>query len=117
MTSELTPLERRVTEEVARRADDLTDVLCELVAFDTRTPEREYAPRDEVALQEYVSGRLRAAGLAVRVWEPEAAELPRSRYPIPDGHHFRGRPQLVAAATGTGGGRTLLFNGHVDVVT
>jgi acetylornithine deacetylase len=117
MTSELTPLERRVTDEVARRADDLTGLLSELVAFDTRTPEREYAPRDEAALQEYVAVRLRASGLAVRIWEPEAAELPRSRYPIPEGHHFRGRPQLIATATGTGGGRTLLFNGHVDVVT
>ena len=60
---------------------------------------------------------MRAAGLAVRIWEPEAAELPPSRYPIPAGHSFRGRPQLVATATGRGGGRTLLFNGHVDVVS
>ena len=60
---------------------------------------------------------MRAAGLAVRVWEPEPAELPPSRYPIPAGHHFRGRPQLLATASGAGGGRTLLFNGHVDVVS
>jgi acetylornithine deacetylase len=117
MTSELSPLERRVADEVARRRDDLTSMLCDLVAFDTRAPDPDYAPRDEAALQEYVAARMRASGLAVRVWEPEAGELPRSRYPIPAGHHFGGRPQLVATATGTGGGRTLLFNGHVDVVS
>jgi acetylornithine deacetylase len=114
--AELSPLERHVTDEVARRRRELTALLCELVAFDTRTPDAEHAARDEAALQEYVAERMRASGLAVRVWEPEPAELPPSRYPIPAGHHFRGRPQLIATATGTGGGRTLLFNGHVDVV-
>ena len=98
-------------------AATLCDLLCDLVAFDTRAPDPDYAPRDEAALQEYVAGRMRASGLAVRVWEPEVADLPPSRYPIPAGHHFRGRPQLVATAQGTGGGRTLLLNGHVDVVT
>jgi acetylornithine deacetylase len=115
--TDLSPLERRVADEIERRRGDLTGLLCDLVAFDTRAPDPDYAPRDEAALQEYVAGRMRAAGLAVRVWEPEAADLPPSRYPIPTGHHFRGRPQLVATATGAGGGRTLLLNGHVDVVT
>jgi acetylornithine deacetylase len=115
--TDLSALERRVTDEVERRRDELCDLLCELVAFDTRAPDAGLAPRDEAALQEYVAGRMRAAGLAVRLWEPEPADLPPSRYPIPRGHHFRGRPQLVATATGAGGGRTLLLNGHVDVVT
>ena len=35
---------------------------------------------------------------------------------MPDGFSFAGRPQLVARFAGAGGGRTLLFNGHVDVV-
>jgi acetylornithine deacetylase len=117
MTPALTPMERRVADEVARRRDDLVGLLCDLVAFDTRAPDRDYAPRDEARLQEYVAERMRAAGLAVRVWEPEPADLPPSRYPIPEGHHFAGRPQLLATATGAGGGRTLLFNGHVDVVS
>ena len=64
-----------------------------------------------------MAGGCARPGLAVRVWEPEPADLPPSRYPIPPGHDFRGRPQLLATAAGTGGGRTLLFNGHVDVVT
>ena len=117
MAAGLTAQEQRVVDELARREDELTALLCDLVAFDTRAPDPGYAPRDEAALQDYVAARMRSAGLAVRVWEPEAAELPPSRYPIPRGHHFRGRPQLVATAPGSGGGRSLLFNGHVDVVT
>ena len=113
----LSPLERRVTEEVARRRDELVALLCELVGFDTRAPDAESGSRDEAALQAYVGERMRSAGLAVRIWEPEPAELPANRYAIPPGHSFRGRPQLVATATGRGGGRTLLLNGHVDVVS
>ena len=35
---------------------------------------------------------------------------------VPEGFDFAGRPQLVARFPGTGGGPTLLLNGHVDVV-
>jgi acetylornithine deacetylase len=35
---------------------------------------------------------------------------------IPNGFTFTGRPQLVARFAGAGGGRSLLLNGHVDVV-
>ena len=113
----LTALETAVTDAVARRAGDLCDLTAQLVAFDTRSPEPGSGPREEAALQALVAERMRAAGLAVRVWEPAPADLPPSRYPIPPGHDFRGRPQLLATASGTGGGRTLLLNGHVDVVT
>ena len=117
MDGELTAEEQRVVAEVARREDELVALLSDLVAFDTRAPNPDQTPREEAALQDYVAGRMRAAGLQVRVWEPEPADLPPSRYPIPPGHHFRGRPQLVATARGAGGGRTLLLNGHIDVVT
>ena len=113
----LTALETAVTDAVARRADDLCDLTAQLVAFDTRSPEPGSEPREEAALQALVAERMRAAGLAVRVWEPAPDDLPPSRYPIPPGHDFRGRPQLLATASGTGGGRTLLLNGHIDVVT
>ena len=102
---------------VAARRDDLCALLCELIAFDTRVPGPGREPRDEAALQAHVAARMRSAGFAVRVWEPDAAALPPNRYPIPADHDFRGRPQLLATAPGTGGGRSLLLNGHVDVVT
>src|SRR5829696_3011917 len=95
---ELTALERAVTAEIERRRDDLVALLADLVAYDTRAPDPDYAPRDEAALQDYVAGRMRAAGLAVRVWEPEAADLPPGRYPIPEGHDFRRRPRRRSLA-------------------
>jgi len=110
-------LERRIAEEIERRRDALVELLAALIAFDTRAPGPDLEPREEAALQAYVADRLRMAGLDVDVWEPEAADLPENGYGIPPGYHFRGRPQLVARRAGSGGGRSLLLNGHVDVVT
>ncbi len=113
----LTPFELEITRELARRRDDIVALAADLVAFDTRAPEGATGYREEAVLQRYVAERMAAAGLAVRVWEPDPADIAPTRYPIPDGHDFCGRPQLLATATGAGGGRTLLFNGHIDVVT
>jgi acetylornithine deacetylase len=117
VSSALSAAEQRVADEIARRRGELIDLLAALVAFDTRVPQPDLAPREEAPLQALLAQRLRAAGLEVDVWEPDRAALPASRYPIPEDHHFRGRPQLVARAAGAGGGRSLLLNGHIDVVT
>lgn len=116
INSSMTELERSVVGEIKRRQDDLRQLLAELVRFDTRTPDPDFTPREETALQAYVADRLRAAGLDVDVWEPNLVELDLERYPNPPGYSFRGRPQLLARAVGRGRGRSLLFNGHVDVV-
>ena len=36
---------------------------------------------------------------------------------VPPGLDFAGRPQLIAHRRGRGGGRSLVFNGHIDVVS
>lgn len=112
-----TRLQRAVVEGIGRRGADLRELLVDLVRFDTRVPGPDFAaPRDEAALQGYVADRLRSAGLEVDVWEPEVSELDFERYPHPPGYRFDGRPQLLARAPGAGGGRSLLLNGHVDIV-
>jgi acetylornithine deacetylase len=111
----LSPLERRVCEHVAGRADELVELLRALVGFDTVTHVPGAPPRAEAALQAYLAGRLGAHGADVSVAEPDPALV--TGHPIvPDGFTFAGRPQLVARFPGAGGGRTLLFCGHVDVV-
>ncbi|MGH2614351.1 MAG: ArgE/DapE family deacylase, partial [Thermomicrobiales bacterium] len=71
--------------------------------------------RDEAALQEYLAARLRAAGAETDVWEPAPEDVAGSPL-APPGLRFDGRPQLAARFPGTGGGRSLLCNGHIDVV-
>ncbi|MFJ5289217.1 MULTISPECIES: ArgE/DapE family deacylase [unclassified Streptomyces] len=107
----------RVLEEIDRRADDLVRLTCDLVAFDTTVRGSAAEPaRDEAGLQEYLADRLRAAGATADVFTPAPGGLPASPQ-TPPGLGFDGRPQLIARFPGTGGGRSLLFNGHIDVVS
>jgi len=111
----LSAIEAEVVAGVARRRDDLVDLLRTLIAFDTVTHVDGAPPREEPALQHYLGERLAARGAEVHVAEPEPA-LVAGHPMIPEAFSFAGRPQLVARFPGTGGGRTLLLNGHVDVV-
>jgi acetylornithine deacetylase len=108
-------IERRVCEQIASREDELVALLTELISFDTTTPTLAAPAHQEAALQGYLGDRLRAAGAAVVISEPDPG-LVAGHPMVPEGFTFAGRPQLVAQFPGTGGGRTLLFNGHVDVV-
>ena len=108
--------ERAVVDEIAGRRDELVALACDLIAFDTITREHNDDPaRDEAALQSYLAARLRAAGAETDLWEPAPEDVAGSPMTTP-GLRFDGRPQLAARFPGTGGGRSLLFNGHIDVV-
>jgi acetylornithine deacetylase len=108
-------LERRVCARIAEREGDLVVLLQALIGFDTTTHLPGAPAREEAALQAYLAERLRGAGASVDVFEPDPALIAGHRM-VPEGFTFAGRPQLVARFAGTGGGRTLLFNGHVDVI-
>ncbi len=109
-------LEERIRAAIREREDDLVALVGELVAYDTTTHAVGEPAREEAALQAHLAARLRRAGATVDVFEPDVAPLVGHPM-IPDGFDFAGRPQLVARFAGAGGGRTLLLNGHVDVVS
>jgi len=110
-------VEQRVMAEIEQRADELVTLTAELIGFDTTTREGlGAAPRQEVALQQYLAVRLRKAGATVEVWEPRLEDFRGDRQ-IPPGLSFEGYPQLLARWRGAGDGRSLLLNGHIDVVT
>lgn len=110
--------ERRVVDEVARRRDELVGLAAELIGFDTTARASGEPPRQERELQEHLAERLRRAGAAVELFEPDPAEL-AGRPLYPPGLDFAGRPQLVARFPGSapGEGRSLLLNGHIDTVS
>jgi acetylornithine deacetylase len=105
-----------VVAELESRRDALVQLATDLIRFDTTAREIGDPPRDEAALQAYLGDRLASAGAQVDLFEPPAAEL-AGRPMIPEGIDFAGRPQLVARFPGSGGGRSLLLNGHIDVVS
>ena len=116
-STSLTESERRIMDEIERRRDELVALASDLIAFDTTARDHNDDPaREEAALQKYLAARLRAAGAETDVWEPAPEDIAGSPM-TPPGLLFEGRPQLTARFPGAGGGRSLLFNGHIDVVT
>lgn len=107
--------EQRVCSAIADREPQLVDLLRALIRLDTTTHALGSPARDEAELQSLLAERLGDAGAEIRLWEPDPASI--ADHPmVPDGFSFAGRPQLAARFPGTGNGRTLLFNGHIDVV-
>lgn len=111
----MTDQERAALAAIEERREDLIRLTSELIAFDTITHRPGEAPRDEVRLQEHVARRLEAVGAEIDLWEPSGDDVAQHGQ-VADDYSFAGRPQLIARIAGATADRSLLFNGHVDVV-
>jgi acetylornithine deacetylase len=78
---------------------EITDLLLQLVAIDSVNPDLVPGGAGEENIARFISNWFDRAGLEV-VWEEV----------VP------GRPNVIAIARGTGGGRSLLLNAHMDTV-
>jgi len=79
--------------------DELARLTSELVAIDSVNPSLVAGGAGEAEIARFVAAWLGAAGLDVDVLEPAP-----------------GRPSVVGIARGSGGGRSLLLNAHLDTV-
>ena len=75
----------------------LEQLLSDLVAINSINPDLVPGAPGEGEIARFIAGWLERAGLEVRVEEVRP-----------------GRPNVVGIARGTGGGRALLLNGHMD---
>jgi acetylornithine deacetylase len=71
---------------------------------------------DEAAIQKFVSNHMKSIGLSVDMWETNWEELKKHLGYRPVGRGYEGRPNIVGTLKGAGGGRSLLLNGHTDVI-
>jgi acetylornithine deacetylase len=74
-------------------------LLSDLVAINSINPQLVPGGKGEAEIARYIANWSKEAGLEVHLEEP----LP-------------GRPNVVAIARGSGGGKSLMFNGHLDTV-
>ena len=97
----LPAIELEVHQRLEAMLADIIRLTQEMVAFKSVNPRYMAEPElsEESAIQDFLEARLNALGLQLTRWEKEA-----------------GRPNLVATLTGSGGGKSLAFNGHIDVV-
>ena len=71
---------------------------------------------DEAKIQKFLADYMRKIGLEVDVWETDWEALKKHPAYIPVDRGYEGRPNIVATLKGSGGGRSLLLNGHTDVI-
>lgn len=99
--SSLSPdLVASISQAVDDSADELIKLLQDLVRIPSVNPKLSgLEPGGEAAVQDFLTPILAGIGCELDRWEP----LP-------------GRPNLVGTIKGSGGGRSLGVNGHIDVV-
>ncbi len=73
-------------------------------------------PGKEKAAQDVIAEVMKAMGLALDIWDPVDEKLQAHRAYVSTDIPYTGRPNVVGTWKGSGGGRKLIFNGHVDVV-
>jgi acetylornithine deacetylase/succinyl-diaminopimelate desuccinylase family protein len=91
----------QVNAAIDRRADEIVRFASELTQQPSVNPDLEPNPDAERPAQEWLRDRLRQSGAFDRIDYWEVAE---------------NRPNVVATKTGAGGGRSLTWSAHTDVV-
>lgn len=99
----------RVFDEIDRRYEEIVATVADLVR-------RPSTLGIESSAQRYVADHLEASAALVDVWESDESlkALPGAGDP---GVPFAGRPNVAGVCKGIGGGRSLILNGHIDVVS
>jgi acetylornithine deacetylase len=106
MAARLSPLERRVLDAVD--TDGLVAFAGELISIPSLGGE-------ETPAQERMAAQMRSLGLDVDVWDIDFAAL--ARHPAYTVEIEREHGVGVVATMGGGDGRSLILNGHIDVVS
>ncbi len=92
--------QRTMATSTAWQDDELARLTAELVAIDSVNPDLVPGAAGEPAIADFCERWLADHGLQTRRLESRA-----------------GRPSIVGIAPGTGGGRSLMLNGHYDTVS
>jgi acetylornithine deacetylase len=100
---------QKILEKVDASREQAIEFLQKMVAIPSVTG-------DEAAIQKFVSDYLAGIGLDVDIWETDWEELKKHPGYRPVSRGYEGRPNIVATLKGSGGGRSLLLNGHTDVI-
>ena len=112
--------DRRIIAAVERRADVIVRTTAELIGFPSVVPvDSRNAGPAERDCQLYLQARLHDLGFKTDLWDPDGPALFAKHQGRPGAHagrHFDGRPILAGRLAGSGGGRSMMLTGHVDVV-
>lgn len=102
------------------RTDRIVETLSDLISFPSVVmSDPTKAGPGERDCQLYLQGRLEALGFSTDLWDPDGPALYAKYQGRPGankGRTFEGRPNLGGILKGSGGGRSIMLTGHIDVV-
>jgi len=88
----------------------------EIISFLQKLIQQPSVQGNEKGVQQIVINKLNDLGLTVDVWDPCHQDLATSPYFIPSRDSYEGSPNVVGVLKGQGGGKSIILNGHIDVV-
>lgn len=100
---------QKILDKINASRDKAVEFLQKMVAIPSVTG-------DEAAIQKFIAETMSGIGLDVDMWETDWEELKKHPGYRPVARGYEGRPNIVGILKGTGGGRSLLLNGHTDVI-
>jgi acetylornithine deacetylase len=104
----------KLLELIDVEQDFAIDFLRQMVNIDSSTIDHGLGGREQ-AIQEWLEPQLKEMGFQTSLFEPDNEKF--KDYPTHSrGHDYTDRPNLVGTLPGTGGGRSLILNGHVDTM-
>lgn len=87
-----------------------------IVSFLRKTVQEKSVYQEEASAQAVVLEKCRELGLVIDLWEPDIQELKAHPEFVSTRKSFKESPNLVAVMKGSGGGKSIILNGHIDVV-
>jgi acetylornithine deacetylase len=102
-------LSSAIHDAVQRRREEIVGLLLDLVGAASITG-------NEGGVQERVRAAYAARGLEIDMWEATQDEIAPYIVHVGEQERYDGRPNLVATLKGSGGGRSVMLQGHVDTV-
>lgn len=78
--------------------------------------QQESTQGNEKVIQEIVAKHLKKLGLDVDMWNLDSERLKKHAYFYSNRKTFENSPNVVGVLKGTGKGKSIILNGHVDVV-
>jgi acetylornithine deacetylase len=99
----------RIHEWMLSHREEGTSLLQDIV----RMPSTQGNEREAQLL---IADKLLGLGMDVEMWEPDGEALEAHPFFHSPRSRFTGSPNVVGLMRGTGGGRSIILNGHMDVV-
>jgi acetylornithine deacetylase len=100
---------KKLLQRIDEEREEIIAFLRDLISFPSITG-------NEYEIQQFIVEKLGNMGIEIDQWEPDHGELRKHPAYVAADRGYDKRPNVVGVHKGSGGGRSLLLNGHVDVI-